>query len=188
MCRGKPQKKPETETETESATESAEVATAMQNIYRFASHTAKLSMHSTSPFPLPFPAIFPRRISHFPPPPRTGTRTRSAAAAAAARPRVQKVLPTVLISHNYTITKRKVFSTRHAPRPSARSPSTPRTQCQLRVMEMSSQKRQKTKKITGKKKQRKNQGKRKTKKQRKTEGGFISMLNRSFNALKAVED
>lgn len=29
-------------------------------------------------------------------------------------PRVQKVLPTVLISHNYTITKRKVFQ--HTPR------------------------------------------------------------------------
>jgi len=29
-------------------------------------------------------------------------------------PRVQKLLPTVLISHNYTITKRKVFQ--HTPR------------------------------------------------------------------------
>lgn len=42
-------------------------------------------------------------------------------------PRVQKVLPTVLISHNYTITKRKVFQ--HTPRlPLCPSPlGTPRT-------------------------------------------------------------
>lgn len=76
-----------------------------------------------SPYPSPpyFPAEFP--ISHHHPgqelalvqPPPLPLRA----------PRVQKVLPTVLISHNYTITKRKVFSTRHAPRPSARSPSTP---------------------------------------------------------------
>lgn len=57
-------------------------------------------------------------------------------------PRVQKVLPTVLISHNYTITKRKVFQ--HTPRllPPRAPPHWARlAQCQLRVMEMSIRKR-----------------------------------------------
>lgn len=147
-----PRRKPETETETESVTESAEVATAMQNIYRLP-HGVTIYAHFLPPppssrrFPSSSPTTpthpLPFSISYFAQPSpahSAGTRTRSAA------PRVQKVLPTVLISHNYTITKRKVFSTRHASRsvPSCRPSTAPidhaPTQCQLRVMEMSSQK------------------------------------------------